>query len=122
MLAETYPVEKIAGEHDDLCGGGYSPVMAIGIKHDAQKLRMSLLPKSTLREVVDVLEFGAGKYANDNWQKVPQPRTRYYDACMRHIQAWWEGQKLDSESGRYHLAHAVCCLLFLLWFDALGEK
>ena len=38
-------------------------------------------------------------------------------ACHRHLQAWWSGERLDKESGLPHLAHAVCCLLFLMWGD-----
>ena len=53
----------------------------------------------------------------DNWQRVPSARTRYYDAAMRHIDDWWNGSEVDEESNLPHLAHAICCLLFLLWFD-----
>lgn len=88
-----------------------------GVKYDDGKLRYSLLPKETLDEVVKVLEFGSRKYAEDNWQKVPQARTRYYDAMNRHIQAWWNGEETDKETGCSHLAHAVCCSMFLMWFD-----
>lgn len=88
-----------------------------GVKYDGGKLRYSLLPKGTLDEVVKVLEFGANKYAADNWQKVPEARTRYYDAMNRHVQAWWNGETTDPETGCNHLAHAVCCSMFLMWFD-----
>lgn len=88
-----------------------------GQKHDQNKPRYSLLPAATLSHVIAVLEFGAGKYGVDNWQQVESPRTRYYDACMRHIDDWWQGEITDKESGKHHLAHAVCNLLFLMWFD-----
>lgn len=83
-------------------------------KHDAGKRRWSLLPFNALRQVVDVLEFGAAKYAVDGWKTVPNARTRYYDATMRHLTEWWAGESLDPESGLHHLAHASCCVLFLL--------
>ncbi len=54
----------------------------------------------------------------NNWQKVPDARRRYYDAAMRHIDSWFGGEVKDSETGLPHLAHAVCCLLFLIWFDS----
>ena len=95
--------------------------MAEGIKYDGAKPRWSLLPAGSIAEVVKVLEFGARKYAPDNWQRVGEARARYYDATMRHVEAWWAGEKTDSETGVSHLAHAVCCLLFLLWFDLQGE-
>jgi hypothetical protein len=93
------------------------PSQASGVKYDGGKLRYSLLPVGTVAEVVQVLEFGARKYAPDNWKHVPDARTRYYDASMRHIDAWWNGERLDPETNLPHLAHAVCCLLFLMWFD-----
>jgi hypothetical protein len=91
--------------------------MTEGRKDDKGKLRWSLLPTGTVRSIIEVLEIGAKKYDVDNWKQVPDARTRYYDAMQRHIEAWWNGQKLDPEDGLHHLAHAGCCLLFLLWLD-----
>lgn len=88
-----------------------------GVKFDGGKLRYSLLPQGTVGKVVEVLEFGARKYAADNWKHVPDARARYYDATQRHIDAWWNGEHADPETGLPHLAHAVCCLLFLMWFE-----
>lgn len=89
----------------------------IGTKHDIGKVRYSLLPKGVLGKVLNILEFGTNKYSKDNWQQVPNARDRYYDAAMRHIQAWYYGETKDPETGESHLAHALCCLMFLLWFD-----
>ena len=88
-----------------------------GRKHDSNKPRYSLLPTGTVNQVIQVLEYGAVKYETGNWQRVPSARTRYYDAAMRHIDDWWNGSEIDEESSLPHLAHAICCLLFLLWFD-----
>jgi hypothetical protein len=90
---------------------------ATGVKYDGSKRRYSLLPWAAVRSVVDVLEYGARKYAPDNWRKVPDARRRYYDATMRHVDAWWAGELLDSESHLPHLAHAACCVIFLLAFE-----
>lgn len=96
--------------------------MSTGKKNDTGKPRWSLLPEGTIDEVIAVLEFGAEKYGADNWQHVKDSKTRYYDAAMRHIHAWKEGHRIDSESGESHLAHAICCLMFLLSKDAKLAK
>lgn len=88
-----------------------------GVKHDAEKARWDLLPLGAVSAVVDVLTYGAGKYAPDNWRHVSNPQQRYYAAAMRHIVAWARGEKNDPESGKPHLAHAACCLLFILEVD-----
>lgn len=88
-----------------------------GRKFDLGKWRFSLLPLTPILEVINVLEFGAKKYEVDNWKKVPEARERYFDASMRHIISWYQGERNDPETGYNHLAHAVCCLLFLIWFD-----
>lgn len=97
-------------------------VPAAGVKHDANKPRWSLLPMGSVAQIVQVMEFGARKYAPDNWQRVPEARTRYFDALMRHVHAWWSGERADPETGLHHLAHAGCCVLFLLWLEREGAQ
>lgn len=91
--------------------------MTDGRKDDAGKLRWSLVPAGTVQDMVEVLEFGALKYAPNNWQKVPDAEHRYYDATMRHMDAWWRGERLDQETGCSHLAHAMCCVAFLMYLE-----
>lgn len=90
-----------------------------GKKFDNGKPRWGLLPFRELKEVVEILTFGAEKYAPGNWQKV-RPISRYIDATFRHFTAWCQGEKKDPESGKSHLAHVVCNILFLMWFDNEG--
>lgn len=87
-----------------------------GNDHHTEKPQWHLLPWEPVEEIVRVLMFGAKKYAPDNWKHV-RPRIRYFDALMRHMKAWLEGEKQDPETGLSHLAHAGCCLLFLMWSD-----
>lgn len=89
----------------------------IGRKKDNGKLRWQFLPWGQIEEVARVMDFGADKYAPDNWQRVPDARNRYFNAAMRHLMAWWSGEQQDPETEKHHLAHAVCCLLFLMWFE-----
>ncbi len=91
--------------------------LELGRKFDQDKMRWELLPWKEVEEIVDILTFGAKKYEDDNWKHVRPLRTRYYGALMRHMTAWFNGEKKDPESGRSHLAHAGCCLLFLMWGD-----
>jgi hypothetical protein len=89
----------------------------LGRKDDQGKARWDLLPFGPVQRVVDVLTYGATKYSPDNWQHVANPRSRYLSAALRHISSYHGGEAIDPESGHHHLAHAVCCLLFLLWFE-----
>lgn len=98
-------------------GAGMEPLELAGVKFDGAKDRWDLLPWAETRDIVRVLTFGAGKYADNNWQQVPDPRARYFAAAQRHLFAWYYGEPLDPETGISHLAHANCCLLFLAWFD-----
>jgi hypothetical protein len=88
-----------------------------GRKNDQGKPRWDLIPLKALGSMVDVLTFGAQKYAPDNWRSVEGWRWRYLRAGLGHIFAWARGEKLDPESGKPHLAHAACCIFFLLELD-----
>jgi len=53
-----------------------------------------------------VLLHGARKYGRHNYRAMGVRASVYYDACMRHLMAWWEGEDIDPDSGLHHLAHA----------------
>lgn len=92
-----------------------------GVKYDNDKPRWCLLPWDVIEEIVVILTFGANKYADDNWKVVPDAKNRYKSALMRHLKAYFCGEYIDPESGRHHLAHAGCCLVFLFWFELHPE-
>lgn len=94
-----------------------TPTAESGRKFDQGKDQWSLLPWAQVRDVVRVLTYGAAKYAPDNWQSVADARTRYFSAAHRHLAAWFGGERNDPETQLPHLAHAICCLLFLGWHD-----
>ena len=90
----------------------------IGNKDDLDKLKWDLLPMDVIEDVVKVLTYGAKKYSDDNWKLIDNPINRYYSAMMRHLIDWKVyNEQNDKESGLPHLAHALCCLVFINWFS-----
>jgi len=85
-------------------------------KFDHGKPRMSLIPAEPLRQVAQVLTFGAEKYDAHNWRQ-GMIWSRLLDASIRHIYAFSEGEDFDPESQISHLAHAICNLMFLLEYS-----
>jgi hypothetical protein len=92
-------------------------VASEGRKDDGGKPRMDLIPPELLFGVADVLHYGAEKYAARNWEK-GMSWGRVFGAMMRHMWAWWRGERIDAESGLPHLAHAGCCVAFLMAYEA----
>jgi hypothetical protein len=91
---------------------------SIGRKDDAGKPDWTLMPWEELCKVQAVLDLGAKRYGAWNWQMVKNPDVRYLAALFRHVIAYTLGQDEDEESKQHHLAHAVCCCLFLMHFDS----
>lgn len=89
------------------------------VKSDDNKSRYDLLPPEMLEETAQVLAFGAQKYSDNNWVKGAS-WSRYFSAMMRHMWAWWRGEDNDPETGYSHLAHAACCLGFLMAYQRRG--
>lgn len=87
-----------------------------GKKFDTNKPDFSLLPPEALVEVVEILTFGKAKYGAHNW-RAGFVWSRISAAVLRHLFAWIGGEDNDRESGKSHLAHAICGLLFLLTFS-----
>ena len=92
-----------------------------GMKYDDGKTPLDLWSPDVLVEIAEVLSFGAKKYEAYNWAQGLSYR-RVFAALLRHLWAFWRGQNLDDETGRHHLAHAGCCLMFLLHYEMNREK
>ena len=86
------------------------------MKFDDNKLPVNLLSTEALNQTAAVLKFGADKYHAHNWRD-GFAWSRPLAAAMRHIMAFNDGEDRDPESGLSHLAHAACCIMFLLEFE-----
>jgi hypothetical protein len=87
-----------------------------GKKSDSGKMRWRLLMQGcrlAITGALRVLEMGASKYGENNWQGVEA--HRYIDALFRHMDAILERGLLarDDESGELHAHHVTTNALFL---------
>jgi hypothetical protein len=86
---------------------------ASGRKDDSGKPPMGLLDRYALEQVARVMDYGAKKYSRYNWRG-GLALSRLYDAALRHVFAFIDGEDLDPDTKLPHIAHAMCCLMFLL--------
>jgi len=64
---------------------------------------------------------GALKYGRSNWRAVGVRASIYEDAIRRHLNAWFEGEDIDPDSGLPHLAHALAGLAIVVDAIAAGK-
>lgn len=86
------------------------PKQAAGDKKD----QLQLLPPQFLRDTAFVLNLGAKKYGKYNWRYSDSIKAMtYVGAIMRHLMQFVDGEDVDEESGKSHLAHiaATCAVL-----------
>ena len=63
---------------------------------------------------------GALKYGRANWRDAGVRASIYYDAALRHLSRWFEGETLDADSGLPHLGHVLACIAILVDSEAAG--
>ena len=118
MKCDICKLEWVTGDLIPRCPRAKS--LAAGAhKDDADKVRMELIPPELMIAVGDILTSGAKKYDDRNWEK-GMKWSRVYGALLRHLIAWWGGEKKDPETGRSHLWHAGCCITFLIAYEMRG--
>lgn len=86
-----------------------NPKDAVGIR----KAGMSCVPAEVLIELGLAMMEGARKYGRHNYRAVGVRASVYYDAALRHLFAWWEGEDIDPDSGISHLTKAMACLVVI---------
>ena len=91
-----------------------------GHKDDDGKTLYFAMPWVALDEMAEVMTFGVGKYALFNFRK-GMKYSRLWSAAIRHLVAWWRGEENDPETGKSHLAHALCCIGMLSEIQKLNR-
>ena len=101
----------------------YEPriVKQLGDRFNEGKIRPSLLPVVCYEHILQILEMGAKKYGEKNWQKGLKYST-CLDSLERHLLAVKNGEDTDTESKKLHAGHIAVNALFLLYFQLNGRK
>lgn len=86
-----------------------NPKDSVGIK----KAPLSTVSGPVLMEVGLAMMEGARKYGRHNYRQVGVRASVYYDATVRHLIDWWEGEDLDPDSGLSHVTKAIASLTVL---------
>jgi len=87
-----------------------NPKQAYGDK----KIPMHLVPPASIAYEAMAMAEGARKYGAYNWRENDVEVMTYVGAAMRHLGQWVDGEEIDSDSGKPHLAHAKACLGILI--------
>jgi hypothetical protein len=83
-----------------------NPKDSIGIR----KAPMSTVPANVIAEIGVAMLEGSAKYGRHNYREAGVRSSVYYDAAMRHLISWWEGEDIDPDSGMSHITKVLACL------------
>lgn len=86
-----------------------NPKDAVGCR----KPPMSTVPAPVLAEIGVAMLEGACKYGRHNYRAVGVRASIYYDAVLRHLMQWWEGEDVDQDSGISHVTKAIAGLVVI---------
>lgn len=86
-----------------------NPKDAVGTR----KVSMSCVPARVLAEVANALHEGARKYGRHKYRVSGVRASVYYDASLRHLMQWFEGEDIDADSGISHVSKAIAGLIVL---------
>lgn len=57
---------------------------------------------------------GALKYGRSNFRVSGVKASIYFDACKRHLNAWFEGEDNAPDSDVHHLGHVLACIAIIV--------
>ena len=92
----------------------------IGLRFNQGKLPVGLVPVCWIRGLASIMQFGSTKYAERNWE-LGMKWSIPYECAMRHLTAWYGGERCDPESHLHHLLHAAWNCLAAYFYEHLGR-
>ena len=90
------------------------------LRYNVGKLPVHLVPPKTIKAMAKVLEYGATKYPERNWESGNNYSVAY-SSLMRHLLAFWSGENDDPESNLPHTYHILMNAAMLVEYEQLEE-
>lgn len=87
-----------------------NPKTAVGVS----KAPLHFIPPVSLVHLGLAMEDGGSKYGMMNWREHTVSSSVYYDAMLRHLMAYWDGENVAPDSRIHHLGHVMACAAILL--------
>lgn len=82
-----------------------------GLRYNQGRRKWSLVHFESIEPMIEVLEFGAKKYAPKNWMKGLK-KEEILESMQRHLAKLMDGEENDGESGLSHMGHIQCNAMF----------
>lgn len=109
QVFETEDGGEVIHDHKNTFVSAPNPKKAIGTK----KAPISYVPAPVLMEVGIAMMEGGIKYGPHNFRETKIDASDYYNAAIRHLMQWWEGEDIDPDSGLSHITKAIASLVVL---------
>jgi hypothetical protein len=102
FLKSRYPKKENENDTD--------PKLSVGSK----KPSTAAIPPISILLLGLAMKDGEKKYGRFNWRKTKVDNSVYYDAAMRHLLSYWDGEEKAQDSNIQHLAHVMACCAILI--------
>lgn len=94
-----------------------NPKTVLGVS----KVPLHLVPPSCKHALAEAFADGANKYGPYNWREKTVSASIYVAALQRHMDAWWDGEDVATDSGVPHLSHAMACIAIIVDAMSVGK-
>jgi hypothetical protein len=91
------------------------------LRYNVDKPKWSLVHFASLIPMIEVLTFGAIKYAPHNWKK-PMNGEEILESMQRHLSALFDGETHDKESKLHHIGHIMANAMFYSYHYVINKK
>jgi hypothetical protein len=91
------------------------------LRYNKGKRKWSLIHFKSLEPMIEALEYGAQKYAPENWKK-GLDKKEILESLQRHLAALFDGENIDPESNVHHIGLIMCNAMFYSYFDNLDSE
>lgn len=78
------------------------------------------IPPVALQHMGAAMQTGVDKYGLYNWREKPVTMSVYYNAALRHMFDFWDGQDVAPDSLVHHLGHVMANCAIML--DAIAQN
>lgn len=83
-------------------------------RYGVAKPGFEAIPASALIYLGQAMADGKKKYGLVNWRHDPVTMSVYFNAAMRHLWSFWDGEECDPKTEVHHLGYVMACCAIII--------